>query len=402
MEAIERMNIELTNRVRNNTSRGNILIVDDTPDNLYLLSVMLTQHGYEVRSAINGPVALMTIQVELPDLILLDINMPKMNGYEICEHLQSNEQTREIPVIFLSAFNEAIDKVKAFRSGGVDYITKPFQVEEVLVRVEHQLTLHRMRTELQQARAEALKALEQEKELNRLKSEFVAMISHDFRTPLTSIQGFADLLRHNRQTLSPEIQNRYFDKIDTAVDHLLRLLNEVLLIGSIEAHKVQYQPIETDLEKFCHDLIESLHLNSGSQPPIYTNCTGDCTQVKVDQTLLQQILSNLLSNAIKYSPSHKPIQFRLHCQNDLITIQVQDQGIGIPAEGLLHIFDAFYRCHNVDRIKGTGLGLAVVKKCVEVHQGQIQVDSQEGVGTTFTVTLSTSDSPHQADSLKTD
>lgn len=378
------------NSVKKTTFRGNILIVDDTPDNLYLLSAMLTQHGYEVRSAINGPVALMTTKVELPDLILLDINMPKMNGYEICEHLQSNEQTREIPVIFLSAFNEAIDKVKAFRSGGVDYITKPFQVEEVLVRVEHQLTLYRMKIELQQARAEAVKALEQEKELNRLKSEFVAMISHDFRTPLTSIQGFADLLRQNHQTLAPEVQDRYFDKIDTAVEHLLRLLNEVLLIGSIEAHKVQYQPIATDLEKFCRDLIESLHLSANSQLPIYINCTGDCTQVKLDQTLLQQILSNLLSNAIKYSLNQKPIQFRLHCQIDQITVQVQDQGIGIPADCLPHIFDAFYRCNNVDRIKGTGLGLAVVKKCVEVHQGQIQVNSQEGAGTTFTVTLPTS------------
>lgn len=369
------------------TSRGNILIVDDTPDNLCLLSAMLTQHGYEVRSAISGPVALMTTKIELPDLILLDINMPQMNGYQICEHLQSNEQTCEIPVIFLSAFNEAIDKVKAFRAGGVDYITKPFQVEEVLVRVEHQLALRRMRAELQQAKAEALKALEQEKELNRLKSEFVSMISHDFRTPLTSIQGFTELLRHNRQDLSPEIQSRYFGKIDAAVEHLLRLLNEVLLVGSIEAQKVQCQPVSTNLEKFCHDLVESLCLSDSTPHPIYIACTGNCTQTKVDQTLLHQILSNLLSNAIKYSPRQKPIQLNLHCQSDLIKIQVQDQGIGIPEENLPHIFDAFYRGRNVDRIKGTGLGLAVVKKCVEAHQGQIQVNREESFGTTFTITL---------------
>ena len=369
------------------TCRGNILIVDDTPDNLCLLSAMLTQHGYEVRSAISGSVALMTTKVELPDLILLDINMPQMNGYQICEHLQSNEQTREIPVIFLSAFNEAIDKIKAFRVGGVDYITKPFQVEEVLVRVEHQLSLRRMKAELQQAKAEALKALEQEKELNRLKSEFVSMISHDFRTPLTSIQGFTELLRHNGQDLSPEVRSRYFSKIDAAIEHLLRLLNEVLLIGSIEAQKIQCQPVATNLEKFCHDLVESLYLSDSNQHPINITCTGNCTQTYVDQTLVHQILSNLLSNAIKYSPLQQPIQLNLHCQSDLVKIQVQDQGIGIPADSLPHIFDTFYRGRNVDRIKGTGLGLSVVKKCVEAHQGQIEVIGQEGTGTLFTVVL---------------
>lgn len=377
------------NSAQTHPCRGNILIVDDTPDNLWLLSTMLTQHGYEVRSAISGPVALMTTEIELPDLILLDINMPKMNGYEICECLQSNEQTREIPVIFLSAFNQVADKVKAFRAGGMDYITKPFQVEEVLVRVEHQLTLRRMKLELQQAKAEALKALAQEKELNRLKSEFVSMISHDFRTPLTSIQGFIDLLRHSAESLTPEMQNRYFDKIEVAVGHLLHLLNEVLLIGSLDAQKMQCQPTVTNLEQFCRELIESLQPNTSSQQPIQMICQGDCTQIRVDQTLLQQILSNLLSNAIKYSLSREPIQLRLSCQDDRVILQVQDQGIGIPAGELPHVFDVFYRCSNVDRIKGTGLGLTVVKKCVDIHQGEIRVDSQEGVGTTFTVILFT-------------
>lgn len=369
-------------------SKGNILIVDDTPDNLWLLSTMLTQHGYEVRSAISGAVALMTTEIELPDLILLDINMPRMDGYEICECLQSNPKTREIPVIFLSAFNQVSDKVKAFRSGGVDYITKPFQVEEVLVRVEHQLTLRRMKAELQQSKAEALKALEREKELNRLKAEFVSMVSHDFRTPLTSIQGFTDLLRYNCQDLSPETQNRYFDKIESAVAHLLHLLNEILLIGSIEAQKVQCQPTFTNLKNFCQELIESLQPN-GRQHSIHVTYTGDCTQVEIDQTLLRQILNNLLSNAIKYSPQMETVYLSLNCQPAQVILQVQDRGIGIPTDGLPYVFEPFYRCHNVDRIQGTGLGLAVVKKCVEVHRGQIQLDSQEGVGTTFTVTLPT-------------
>jgi signal transduction histidine kinase len=187
--------------------------------------------------------------------------------------------------------------------------------------------------------------------------------------------------------LTPEVQSRYFDKIDAAVDHLLHLLNEVLLIGSIEAQQLRCQPTVIDLEKFCHELIESLQLSFSSQHPIQVICVGNCSQVKVDQTLLQQILSNLLSNAMKYSPNWQPIQLKVHSQDKQVLLQVQDQGIGIPADSLDHVFDAFYRCDNVDRIKGTGLGLAVVKKCVEAHQGEIQVSSQEGVGTTFTVTL---------------
>jgi len=131
---------------------GNILIVDDTPDNLRLLSEMLSKRGYSVRSAISGSAAFMAVNTKLPDLILLDINMPNLNGYEVCKQLKANEATRDIPVLFLSAFNEAIDKVKAFEVGGLDYITKPFQVEEVLARVDTHLTLSRTQKELQQAR----------------------------------------------------------------------------------------------------------------------------------------------------------------------------------------------------------------------------------------------------------
>ncbi|NJR60978.1 MAG: hybrid sensor histidine kinase/response regulator [Cyanobacteria bacterium CRU_2_1] len=371
--------------------KGNILIVDDTPNNLRLLSSMLTQRGYEVRSAISGFAALMTVRIALPDLILLDVSMPKMDGYEVCIRLKADDQTRDIPVIFLSALSETTDKVKAFQVGGVDYITKPFQTEEVIARVENQLSLRRMQIELEQARADALKALEQEKELNRLKSEFVSMISHDFRTPLTSIQGFAGLLRHSIQekaeVLTPEIQHRYFDKIDAAVEHMLYLLDEVLLIGSIEAGKAQYQPTPLNLEEFCRDIVETLQVNASSHHPICFVCTGDCQVAEMDQTMLQQILANLLSNAVKYSPDEELIQFSLHCQDGLATFQIQDQGIGIPLENQPHLFETFYRCSNVGDIQGTGLGLVVVKRCVEAHHGGIQIESEEGVGTIVTVTL---------------
>lgn len=367
-------------------SKGNILIVDDTPNNLRLLSSMLSKQGYEVRSAISGSVALMAVRTVALDLILLDINMPKMNGYEVCQQLKQDPQTRDIPVIFLSALGEPLDKVQAFQVGGIDYITKPFQVEEVLARVENHLALRRMQLELQQAKAEALRALEQEQELNRLKTEFVSMISHDFRTPLTSIQGFAELLHYGGKTLASEVRERYFEKINTSIEHLLFLLDEVLLIGSIEAGKTSYHPSSLDLEAFCRDLCESFQLSQENRPAIRMSYAGRDI-VSVDKILLNRILTNLLSNAVKYSDRNSKILFEICCEQDNVTFRIQDEGIGIPQENLQHLFKTFYRCSNVGQIKGSGLGLAVVKKCVEVHQGDIHLDSQEGVGTTVTVNL---------------
>ena len=212
--------------------KSSILVVDDVPDNLRLLSGVLIRQGYEVRSAISGSIALMAAINLRPDLILLDVNMPQMDGYQVCECLKADDRTREIPVIFLSAMDETIDKVRAFRVGGVDYITKPFQVEEVVVRIENQLNLRRMQTELSQA-------LAKEQELSRLRSEFVSMVSHDFRTPLCSIQGFADLLRHNRANLTLEKQEQYLDRINGSVEHLIFLLDEMLLISSFDAGKIE-------------------------------------------------------------------------------------------------------------------------------------------------------------------
>ena len=364
--------------------KGNILIVDDTPNNLRLLSSMLHKQGYEVRSAISGSVALMAVQMVPLDLILLDINMPKMNGYEVCQRLKADPQTREIPVIFLSALGEPLDKVQAFQVGGVDYITKPFQVEEVLARVENHLALRQMQIELQQAKAEALRALEQEQELNRLKSEFVSMISHDFRTPLTSIQGFAELLKYGGERLTPALCERYFGKIDAAIEHLLYLLDEVLIIGSIEAGKTLHQPVPTDLNQFCRDLCETLQLNDSH--PIQLTYSG-YSQVEIDQILLHRILVNLLSNAIKYSLDQTAIIFNVRSNEQEITFEIIDQGIGIPLENQQHLFKTFYRCSNVGQVKGTGLGLAVVKKCLDICGGEIELLSQEGQGTTATVRL---------------
>lgn len=189
-------------------NNGNILIVDDTPENLQVLSATLSERGYKVRGVINGKMAVRAARSAPPDLILLDIRMPDSNGYQVCEELKADAQTSKIPVIFISALDEVLDKVKAFQVGGEDYITKPFQVEEVVARVEHQLTIQRLQKQLiqqneqlQKEIVERKKAQESAAAASKAKSEFLANMSHELRTPLNGILGYSELLREEAEEL---------------------------------------------------------------------------------------------------------------------------------------------------------------------------------------------------------
>jgi signal transduction histidine kinase len=260
-----------------------------------------------------------------------------------------------------------------------------------------------------QAEGEIRKALEKEKELTELKSRFISMTSHEFRTPLTTIQSSAELLERYSQKWTPERKLTHLHRIQTSVKHMTKLLNDVLIIGKAEAGKLKLTPAPLELEKFCGDLVEELQLNDTNQHAIAFTCgcaleTGDLGQPGqggighaplssqfpipcMDEKLLRQILENLLSNAIKYSPTGSTVDFTLSCFSDRAIFQIRDRGIGIPAEDQQRLFETFHRAANVGTIAGTGLGLAIVKKCVDIHQGQVVVESEIGVGTTFTVTL---------------
>lgn len=242
-------------------------------------------------------------------------------------------------------------------------------------------------TTRKQAEAEIWKALEKERELNQLKSNFVSMVSHEFRTPMTTIRTASELLQCYSQQLSDEKKTKYFGQIQSSIQHMLHLLDEVLILGRTEAGGLQFNPAPLDLATFCHELVEVSHLSANSEHTISLTCQGSCQAAVMDEILLRHIFTNLLSNAVKYSPQGGTIQFSLNCQDDLVTFQVQDAGIGIPEKDQQRLFETFHRASNVGRIQGTGLGLAIVKSCVELHRGKIQVQSRMGVGTTFTVLL---------------
>lgn len=242
-------------------------------------------------------------------------------------------------------------------------------------------------TERKQLEEELKAALHKEKELNELKSRFVAMTSHEFRTPLSTILSSSELLEHYRHKWTDEKQLSHLQRIQTAVKHMTEMLNNVLVIGKAEAGKLDFIPVPFDLVKYCHYLVEELQLNVNNQHAINFICQEDSMPCCMDEKLLEHILSNLLSNAIKYSPTGSTVRFSLTFKNGRAVFTIQDQGIGIPLEDLPHLFESFHRATNVSNIQGTGLGLAIVKKCVDTHNGEIAVKSEVGVGTIFTVTL---------------
>ena len=237
-------------------------------------------------------------------------------------------------------------------------------------------------------------ALEKEKQLNELKSRFITMASHEFRTPLATILGSSEILRYFGQKCSDEKRLKHYNRIQTGVEQMTRLLDDVLIIGRAEAGRLPFQPIAIDIVAFCTNLTEELQLSIADkktialrlqfQPPAIAQSV---TIIHADEQLLRQILTNLLSNAIKYSHPGDAVDFSIILESDAVLFSVCDRGIGIPQDDLPHLFEQFHRAGNVGTTQGTGLGLSIVKKSVELHGGSIQVSSLVGQGTTMTVTL---------------
>ncbi|KAF3887169.1 MULTISPECIES: PAS domain S-box protein [Nostocales] len=242
-------------------------------------------------------------------------------------------------------------------------------------------------TERKQLEEDLKNALQKEKELNDLKSRFIAMTSHEFRTPLSTILSSAELLQYYSHKWTREKQLSHLQRIQNAVHHMIETLNDVLLIGRAESKKLNLDLEEFDLIEYCQYMVKESELNIKNQQVINFQSQYNSIPCSMDKKLLGQILSNLLSNAIKYSPNNNLIQFTLQLEAEQAIFEIQDRGIGIPPDDLPHIFESFHRATNVGHIQGTGLGLAVVKRCVDTYKGEITVTSQEALGTTFTVRL---------------
>lgn len=394
---------------------GNILIVDDTPENLQILSATLSERGYKVRGVVKGQMALRAARSAPPDLILLDIRMPEMDGYEVCSKLKADPKTCEIPVIFISALDEVLDKIKAFAVGGVDYITKPFQVAEVLARVEHQLTIQRLshqlreqNQQLQQEIQERLKAEKAAEAASKAKSEFLANMSHELRTPLNAILGFTQVMSRDLQ-LSTE-QREYLRIINRSGEHLLDLINDILDLSKIEAGLSTLYESSFDLYRLLDSLEEMLQIKAEQKKIqlIFKVPSNVPHYIKTDPKKLRICLINILANAIKFTENgtvtlrvkagiateeRDTDKTRCHlCTSsssqflfpNTLHFEVEDTGPGIAPAEMAGLFDAFVQTETGQKFaEGTGLGLAITRKFVQLMGGEIQINSVLGEGAIF-------------------
>ncbi|MGE5657800.1 MAG: PAS domain S-box protein [Actinomycetota bacterium] len=250
-----------------------------------------------------------------------------------------------------------------------------------MIAVNHDIT------ERKRAETEVLRALEKEKELGELKTRFVTMASHEFRTPLATIFVASDLLKAFGSKLSEPQKQEQLNKIQSEIKNMTQLLEDILVLGKASSGRLEFKPIQFNIEAFCREILSEIASTTSVKHRFNFNCWGDCHFVEMDQKLLRQMIGNLLSNAVKYSPPGTCISFEVSCEPEIAIFKVQDQGIGIPLSDRPRIFEAFHRASNVGNISGTGLGLTIVKQAVELHGGTIKLESQVGVGTTFTVLL---------------
>ncbi|MBD2288797.1 hybrid sensor histidine kinase/response regulator [Microcystis wesenbergii FACHB-1317] len=327
------------------------------------------------------------------DVILLDLTLPDSQGLESLAPLLITAP--KLPIVVLTNTNDDNLALAALRQGAQDYLIKREVSLEILTR---SLCYAIERKQMEEALRESNKALkmsviertnqlEKAQELNQLKTEFVSMLSHDFRNPLNKILLSAGLLEESRDRLTKDQQVSYFRMIRSAIKDMDQLLTEVLLIGRADSGRLYCQFDPVDLLDYCQKLVESFIVKPEKQSAIIFQIEGSLERGLWDINLIKHILTNLLGNALKYSPQGNPIEFKIIVESEQVVFKIVDRGIGIPSKDQEHLFKPFYRGSNVDNIQGTGLGLAIVGRCVEAHKGEIHLESEEGKGTKMTVIL---------------
>lgn len=356
-----------------------ILVVEDERIVARDIEKRLKKLGYVVPITVaSGEEAIKQTAKIRPDLVLMDIQLKgDLDGIEAAEQIRADF---DIPVIYLTAYADEATLQRAKATEPFGYILKPFDARDLQVAIE--VALRRRLSE------EAIRvALEKERELSELKSRFWSMAAHEFRNPMTSILSAAQLLEQEKHDLPEERRREYLYVIQNSIRAMDHLLTDVLAIGRVEGGSLRFDPAPLDLEEFCHILVEEMQFNAGLKHRIIFNQQGDCNGACLDKKLLRHILVNILSNAIKYSPEGNNIHFELICADEVATFQVRDTGIGIPAEARSILFEPFQRAENVGNIPGTGLGLTMVKRCLDLHGGEIVIESDAGSGTVVTIQL---------------
>lgn len=358
-----------------------VLIVDDVPTNVMLVQAILKKEGYTLLTCDNGPKALKIAQEKHPNLILLDIMMPEMDGYEVLQHLKSNPDTNDIPVIIMSALSDMQSIVKGYQLGAIEYVTKPFQREELLKRVAHRFELF----SIKRIKAELENTIES-------RDTLYSVIAHDLRSPLGSLKMMinAVLLMVDRKALGEEVFEM-LQMINKTSEEIFLLLDNLLKWAKNRLNRQQIYKQQTDLNGIIASTAE-IYIPMAKQKgvTIITNDISSKLIGTVDIEMLKTVMRNLISNALKYSFDGGSITIRTRIDGDSIVVSVKDTGTGIKLDDQNKLLkqNTHFTTYGTSNEKGSGLGLMLCKDFVELHDGKLWFESEgEGKGTTFIFTM---------------
>lgn len=359
-----------------------VLIVDDNPTNVKIIAITLQLLKYKIVIATNGLGAIEMVKRTRPDLILMDVMMPEMDGYETCKIIKEDKVNENIPVIFLTALNDKENIVKGFDVGGVDYISKPFNKEEFISRVQTHLELKLTRDELQETSNYLT-------DLNSIKDKMFSVIGHDLRSPLSSVKMSLEFLS---QTINKNEDEEFKEIMDTLVkttDEVFSLLENLLGWAKSQSGNLNLIPEKVNLK----DLVDSIYfLNKGNlsfKKIQFETDFDDDISLNVDLNTIKIVFRNLLSNAIKFTPNNGTISISAKIENDFAQVVVQDSGVGIAKENIEKLFNSTqqYSTYGTNRESGSGLGLILCHDFVIRNGGEISVKSIVGDGTEFILKL---------------
>lgn len=365
-----------------------ILIVDDNPDNIYSLRKVLEINDFKVDCAFSGEEALKKILKNTYILIILDVQMPGMDGFEVAEAISGYSKSKDIPIIFLSAVNT--DKrfiTKGYASGGMDYITKPIDVDILLLKVKTFYKLYEQAVELTRTHAILRQEIEFRKAAENKKDEFISIASHELKTPLTSIKGYVQILQRELKKFDEQRVNNYLQRTETQINKLSNLVSDLLDISKIESGKIEFNLRSFDFGKMVKNAVDVIRQTQDCSIVI-KSFVNDLI-IEGDETRLEQVIINYLTNATKYSPNCSEVEVNFHLTpKSEIYLSVKDFGIGVPAEMQEHIFDKFYRVEeSSNRFQGLGIGLYISAEIIKRHNGRFGVISKQDEGSEFYFTL---------------
>ncbi len=356
-----------------------ILIVDDTPANIDLLYQTLSPEGYKISVAGAGEETLKLVSKIKPDLILLDVMLPDIDGFETCQKLKDNPSTTAIPIIFITAKAESEDIVKGFTLGGADYLTKPFNKEEVCARIKTHLQFQVL-----------LKTLETQNqklnELNNTKNKLMGMTCHDLRNPITSIRGFSKFMLDKGDAISKNSLTECLQNIYAASDNMLELINDLVDITAIESGKLNLNLRPDSFVNLVNEKIKMyVPLAENKKIKLHSNLSQETPIFKFDSNRIGQVLDNLIGNAIKFSPQGKNVSITVSSNDQGALCSVKDEGPGILPEDQDKLFVPFQKltAKPTGGEASSGLGLGIAKRMVEAHGGKLWVESEPGNGADF-------------------